>query len=516
MTRRAMMIYAIVKNMATTLYRAYRPQTFADVIGQDHVVAALTSALRKNTVAHAYLFTGARGTGKTTVGRLLAKAVNCEQASEQEPICNTCAACTSITSGSNLDVVEIDAASNRGIDDIRLLKEQVQFPPQSVRRKVYIIDEVHMLTMEAFNALLKTLEEPPEHVIFILATTELHKVPITIVSRCQRLDFHRGTREALITNLKRVADAEKIRIDDDAVALIAELAEGGFRDSLTLLERVTQLDGDVTADAVRAQLGLGEESLTRQLLQALIDGDRAAAFSLLDAAYSKGANPPSVAQLVVMTARRMLYISAGATSAADADETSLAARLSLTEWRVMLEDWTQAIIDSRHSPVPPLALEIAAAKWLERASDVVAPPATPPPAAPAAAPREVTVQEPPVAAAPPKPMQQAPVADDGRQITPDEWADVIAKLTSFNHSLSKLLQTAQCGPVKNGTVEIAVAYQFHVDTLRQKANTNAVAEALLAVCNATVSPQFVVAQTTGSAGANEAVIDTINEVFVEK
>ena len=509
-----MMIYAIVKNMATTLYRAYRPQTFSDVIGQDHVVAALTSALRKNTVAHAYLFTGARGTGKTTVGRLLAKAVNCEQASEQESICNTCAACTSITSGSNLDVVEIDAASNRGIDDIRLLKEQVQFPPQSVRRKVYIIDEVHMLTMEAFNALLKTLEEPPEHVIFILATTELHKVPITIVSRCQRLDFHRGTREALIANLQRVAEAEKIKIADDALALIAELAEGGFRDSLTLLERVTQLDGDVTADAVRAQLGLGEESLTRQLLQALIDGDRAAAFSLLDAAYSKGANPPSVAQLVVMTARRMLYISAGAAQAADADEISLAARLPLNDWRILLEDWTQAIIDSRHSPVPPLALEIAAAKWLERASDTVAAPTAPPPTTPPTIQPEV--QAPPVVAAPPKLTQQEPVADDGRQITPEEWADVVAKLTSFNHSLSKLLQTAQCGPVKNGAVEIAVAYQFHVDTLRQKANTNAVAEALLAVCNATVSPQFVVAQATGDAGVNEAVIDTINEVFVEK
>lgn len=508
-----MMIYAIVKNMATTLYRAYRPQTFADVIGQDHVVAALTSALRKDTVAHAYLFTGARGTGKTTVGRLLAKAVNCEQASAQEPICNTCAACTSITSGSNLDVVEIDAASNRGIDDIRLLKEQVQFPPQSVRRKVYIIDEVHMLTMEAFNALLKTLEEPPEHVIFILATTELHKVPITIVSRCQRLDFHRGTRDALVTNLKRVAAAEKITIDDEAVALIAELAEGGFRDSLTLLERVTQLDGDVTAEAVRTQLGLGEESLTRRLLQALLDGDRAAAFSLLDAAYSKGANPPSVAQLVVMTARRMLYISAGATAVADTDETALAARLSLRDWRLLLEDWTQAIIDSRHSPVPPLALEIAAAKWLERSDVKDTPPVT---ASATPAPSSPAPSNPAPAPAPAAPASTAPVAEDGRQITPEEWADVVAKLTSFNHSLSKLLQTAKCGPIANGNVEIAVAYQFHVDTLRQKTNTNAVAEALLAVCNATVSPQFVVANVQQDAGAQTAVIDTIQEVFQEK
>lgn len=496
--------------MATTLYRAYRPQTFHDVIGQDHVVAVLTAAVVKNAVAQAYLFTGARGTGKTTVGRLLAKAVNCEQATPEQPICDSCATCVSITRGSNLDVIEIDAASNRGIDDIRLLKEQVQFPPQSVRRKVYIIDEVHMLTMEAFNALLKTLEEPPGHVIFILATTEIHKVPITIQSRCQRLDFHRGTVEALVQNLQKVAAAEKLTVDDAALALIAELSEGGFRDSLTLLERVTSLDGPVTVETVRSQLGLGDELLARHLITALVDGDRATAFRLLDDAYTNGANPPSIAQLIVLAVRRLLYLTAGALETMDTEEARLAARLTLAQWRELLEDWTTAITESRHSPLPPLALEIAAAKWLEQATK---PPTavTPTEAIPEVQP--VVVETPAVVA----PVQTVTATvEDGRSLTSDEWAQVIAQLVTFNHSLSKLLQEARCSAITNGQLSIAVPYQFHVDTLRQKPNTHAVAQALEKVVGAPVIPQFVVASSTAPAApsTDPSVIDAINEVFL--
>lgn len=493
--------------MSTTLYRAYRPQTFSDVIGQDHVVAALTAAIRKQAVGQAYLFTGSRGTGKTTIGRLLAKAVNCADQKEGQPICDACPACTSITAGTNLDVIEIDAASNRGIDDIRLLKERVQFPPQSVKCKVYIIDEVHMLTMEAFNALLKTLEEPPEYALFILATTEVHKVPITIQSRCQRLDFHRGTVEAIVSNLKRVVKAEKIAIDDEALALIAELSEGGFRDSLTLLERVRQLDGKITAQSVRGQLGLGDETLVRELITALVERDRAEVFNLLNRAYEQGANPPYIAQIVVMELRRLLYISVGALNTLDAAEAKLADKLTLSDWRQLLEYWTEAIVASRHSPIPPLALEIAAARWLEGAASVAASPVAPVAVQPAVA-VEVEVKK------ESKPVEVKPVSGDAptdRVMTAAEWAQVIDKVTPANHSLSKLLQAAQYGPVKNGAVQIKVLYPFHVDTLRQKANTLVVAEALQAVLGGPVVPEFVVADKASQPA--EEVLSTINEVF---
>ena len=255
-----------------TLYRKWRPQCFEDVVGQDHVVRTLTRALREGRMAHAYLFAGPRGTGKTTMARLLAKGLNCEQGVTPQP-CNRCESCVGITDGSALDVVEIDGASNRGIDEVRELRDRVRYAPARARRKVYIIDEVHMLTHEAFNALLKVLEEPPGHVTFVFATTEPHRVPATVMSRCQRFDFRRlGTAE-LTRHLKRVAQAEGMAAQEEALELIARHADGGVRDALAMLEQCAVYgEGPITAPAVAQVLGLVPADALARLADAYARG----------------------------------------------------------------------------------------------------------------------------------------------------------------------------------------------------------------------------------------------------
>jgi DNA polymerase-3 subunit gamma/tau len=256
------------------LYREYRPQLFAEIMGQRHIVDTLENALKNNRIAHAYLFCGPRGTGKTSTAKILAKALNCHQIKGVEP-CNKCSSCVSVAQGSAIDVIEIDAASNRGIDEIRDLKERVKFAPTGGKYKVYIVDEVHMLTIEAFNALLKTLEEPPEHVIFVLATTEPHKLPLTILSRCQRFDFKSIGAEAMTSRLKDILQDLQVKISPAALELIVQAAEGGLRDALSILDQIITFNNtaEISEEDIHNLLGTVNERVINSLLEYLLRGD---------------------------------------------------------------------------------------------------------------------------------------------------------------------------------------------------------------------------------------------------
>jgi DNA polymerase-3 subunit gamma/tau len=283
-------VIAIVNDQPESLsiYRRWRPQRFADVVGQEEIVRTLRNAVSAGNAAHAYLFAGERGIGKTSIARILARAVNCLRPSEGEP-CNECANCSTILTGRSLDIVEIDGASNRGIDHIRRLREEVNFAPTDLKRKVYIIDEVHMLTNEAFNALLKTLEEPPPHAMFVFATTEPYKVPRTIVSRCQAFEFRRIPPGQIEGHLSRVAESEGVTVSPEAVSLLAQRANGGMRDALVMLEQAMSYQGkEISADAVLDMLGLVDRSTQESFIEAIRARDRGSVIRTIDGLVDRG------------------------------------------------------------------------------------------------------------------------------------------------------------------------------------------------------------------------------------
>jgi DNA polymerase-3 subunit gamma/tau len=350
-----------------SFYRKWRPKSFEEIIGQERVTRTLQNAIRANRVVHAYLFAGHRGTGKTTTARILAKALNCAQGPTPTPD-NTCANCEAITAGYSVDVIEIDAASNRGIEEIRELRDRIRLAPTEGRYKVYIIDEAHMLTTEAANALLKTLEEPPEHAVLILVTTEPHRLPTTILSRCQRFDFRRISQKELVTRLQHIASTEGFEIDDKALAIIAGSADGSVRDAESVLDQLTAYaEGRITAQDVLTVLGLLEEEVALKFADAIIERDVIACLSLVNQVVGEGKDARQVSRTILDHFRDLLVAKTADQPADLLDGTeSRLKMLQAQATRAPVEDILRALntlvateVESRWNPQPRLLLEIA-------------------------------------------------------------------------------------------------------------------------------------------------------------
>ena len=346
------------------LYRRWRPESFADLVGQEHISRTLSRAVTSGQTSHAYLFTGPRGTGKTSTAKILARALNCAEGPTLTP-CGVCDSCRSISDGSSMDVFEIDAASNRGIDEIRDLRESVKFAPTEGHYKIYIIDEVHMLTTEAFNALLKTLEEPPERVIFILATTEPHKVPATIQSRCQRYDFHRITVTEIRDRLIYVCKESDIAAEEDALGIIAAQADGGMRDALSILDQCMALaEGTLTAERVQEALGLVGRAWIRRMAGEIAARDAAALIAQLSELLQSGRELKQVLAELAQHFRRLMIAGVGGTVSAaelcagDAEELRMdAAQFTQEEIMSILRRLNETMQELRTSPQPRIAVE---------------------------------------------------------------------------------------------------------------------------------------------------------------
>lgn len=359
-----------------SLYRKYRSQTFEDVMGQDHVIKTLQNAIRLGKVAHAYLFCGTRGTGKTTTARLLAKAMNCQSGPTPTP-CNTCPSCKSVTEGSAMDIVELDAASHRSIRDIEEIRENVKFPPMELRYKVFIIDEAHQLSSDAKDAFLKTLEEPPAHAIFILATTEPQSIPVTIRSRCQQFDFRRGSLKDLKDRLRYVAENEGAGADDAALNLMAINADGSWRDGLSLLEQVlAYTDGAITVEDVNTVLGTVTQDFLFRITDILAEGDQAGAFEAAAEAVNSGKEMQQLLRSMAGHMRNLLF--ARVTKNADVLTTSTesaaqmqkqAAKFSKTALLQGVSIFTEAEKETRYSQAHRLLLELALLKMIEAAAE---------------------------------------------------------------------------------------------------------------------------------------------------
>ena len=346
--------------------RRYRPQRFADLVGQEHVARGLSGAIESGRIGHAYLFTGARGVGKTSAARIFAKALACEHGPAAEP-CNACDACRAIAAGQDVDVVEIDAASNRGIDEIRQLRQNVAVRPARGRFKVYIIDEVHMLTREAFNALLKTLEEPPSHVKFVLCTTEPEKLPITILSRCQRFDFTTVDTPAIARRLAQIVEAERAEVSPEALTLIARRAAGSMRDSQSLLEQLLgSASGSIGVDEVHALIGTGREERIGELVSAIASRDPARALTALDDSLQGGADPGGVLDQLIAALRDALLAAVGCNATAltqspglGIDLAEVGRQLGTPTLLAMLQIIDQALTRMRSSGHATLLAEMA-------------------------------------------------------------------------------------------------------------------------------------------------------------
>ncbi|HEX2058759.1 MAG TPA: DNA polymerase III subunit gamma/tau [Actinomycetota bacterium] len=528
-----------------SLYRKWRPETFDDILGQEHVSKTLSHAIVEDRVAHAYLFTGPRGTGKTSTARILAKALNCEKGPTPSP-CGKCESCRAISDGSSLDVIEMDAASHSKVDETREILAGVPLATAGGRKKVYVIDEVHMLSAGSFNALLKTLEEPPPHVVFILATTEAHKVIQTIVSRTQRFDFRRITAEVLERHLGRVAQEEKIEIDPAALAVVARHAEGSARDALSALDQLSSLGRAVTAADAEAQLGERAEDALWVVFEAVAAADVGRVFSEVAGQVEAGADIRQLTFAALNHARSLLLVKA----APEADTLLDVSADDSARLRTQAESFTpgsllraidllgKAIVDMRNAPNHRLLLEVALVRAaapetdpaatgllgrierLERRLGIDGPGAAPaeppvgapeparrrqPQPAPAAertpAPRESWGEPASAAAAPapadePAPVPEAPAAaaasaDVGLGHIRDAWDATLQEVKRKSRRIGAFLYPSHPVRFEDGTLVVEVQSDFHKEAMTDEKNRSALADAIHAALGVRPPLRFV-------------------------
>ena len=527
--------------MTQALYRKWRPMGWDEVVGQDHITQTLRNALKSARAAHAYLFTGPRGTGKTTTARLVAKALNCLAPDPADRPDNTCANCRAVNESRFLDLIEIDAASNTGVDDVRDLRDKINFAPNQGKYKVYIVDEVHMLSSAAFNALLKTLEEPPAHVIFILATTEVHKVPATVTSRCQRFDFRRLPVTEIIARLERIAAEERLHVEPAALDVIARQATGSLRDAVSLLDQlVASPDETLTLERAQAILGTAAGQAVQDLVEALAAGNNGAGLTLINATVDSGADPKQFARHTVDYLRGLLLVRLGNATLVDATKETrqvMARQADFFDAGQLLRfirAFNNAALDRRGGWQPQLPLELAFVECTlpdptehrdvsPQTSPGAATPArvdTPRPGVAHARPAQSAAgsAEPPLRAAaqaapPPAPPDAGDEARAERRRPADgpltlgevmsQWAQIKSAARRRHASIHSLLNSCQPLKVEGDVIVLRTSAAIVVEKLEKAGEASKVEETLLEVLGRTCRFRCVLA----AAGEPEALPD---------
>ncbi len=485
---------------AKALYLKYRPQSFDDVQGQDHITHTLKNALALNRIAHAYLFTGTRGTGKTSTARILAKAVNCLEPDVNRRPCNHCTICRAANEERLLDIIEIDAASNTGVDNIRELRDKIDFRPNEARYKVYIVDETHMLSPQAFNALLKTLEEPPPHVIFILATTEVNRVPATISSRCQRFDFKRASLQELIDQLGDIAKKEEMELEPAALELVARQANGSFRDGTSLLDQLSAYSGDtITLKHVQVLLGAASREIIYAIVSSITAREVGRGIAALDHAVDAGADPRQVARDVIEYLRGVMLFAVKSETMLNVGEEvkaemrELATQINSEQASRAIRLFSQAALDLRNSASPTLPLEMALVEaTLDPAPVMIAAPTPSTRAAPTSNPfvpstpaasktAEQTYQRvaaparrerSPQRSAPPPEELETEAAAGGVSVAAakQNWKQIIARFEKTNKSSAAFLRDAEPLTLKVDELTIGFFYPLHAERFNNDKN----------------------------------------------